>query len=168
MLEFKSTDSVSCGLLLIAILCVPLSMANVAKGIDVAANVMVACGAASMIFALMAFTVKKRMLLITIALCGLIVFTEGYYIGPWENMMMAVAFALSVLWAISSLISKPISLVLGVSTIVSMVIGLTGSVSTELTLLLFLATVLNIVCNAYLSVSSLISARQASSQTLEH
>lgn len=152
MFDLKSTDSAACGLLLVALISLPIAAANMMKGSDEIASVLIAVGSVVMLIGMLVYIVKENYSVSLILLAGLGMFMIGYAMGSYENLAIVIAFGLSVVWCVAATSSKKASVALCILTLAALVFGVTGAIQSELTLVVGLAALLNLVFNAYLII----------------
>jgi hypothetical protein len=152
MSEFKPLDPTACGLFLVAVVSLPLAIANLVSGqAGPSAPFFIGIGALILVVALLAYRAESNFGFTVFTLVGAAVLLTGYGIGCWEDLAFALVFFLAIIWSINIGAPKALTIICFTTGLVFLTVGLSGIVGGDWSIAIGIAALLNFIFNIYLS-----------------
>ena len=152
MSEFKPLDPTACGLFLVAVVSLPLAIANLIDGqVGPSSEFFIGIGIMILVVALLAYRAESNFGFTVFTLVGAAVLLTGYGIGCWEDLAFALVFFLAIIWSINIGAPKALTIICFTTGLVFLTVGLSGIVGGDWSIAIGIAALLNFIFNIYLS-----------------
>ena len=153
MTEFKPLDPTACGLFLVAVVSLPLAIANLVEGqAGPSPMFFTVIGLMIILVAVLAYRAESNFGFTVFALVGTAVTLVGFGIGCWEDIAFALVFFLAILWSLNIGTPKALTIICFTTALVFLTVGLAGIIGGDYWhWLIGVAALLNFLFNIYLS-----------------
>ena len=155
MSEFKPLDPTACGLFLVAVVSLPLAIANLTEDPIYAPTpeFFMGIGAMILVVALLAYRAESQFGFTVFALVGTAVFLTGY--GGMYTMMdiaFALTYFLAIIWSLWIKTPKALTVICFTTMLVFLTVGLSGIIDGDYwPKVIGIVALLNFLANIYLS-----------------
>ncbi len=152
MSEFKPLDPTACGLFLVAVVSLPLAIANLIDGqVGPSSEFFIGIGIMILVVALLAYRAESNFGFTVFALVGTAVTLTGFGIGWWMDIAFALIYFLAIIWSISIKTPKALTIICFTTMLVFLTVGLSGICGGDWSLAIGISALLNFIFNIYLS-----------------
>lgn len=152
MTDFKALDPTACGLFLVAIVSLPLALANLTTTTQGPTPVFFdIMGALILLVAVAAWRAESNFGFTVFLLVGAAVLLTGLGMGGWANVAFGIIFLMTLIWSVFAKTPKALTLILLMTALIFIIVGVQGINGSDLKMALGVVALLNFILNFYLS-----------------